>query len=205
MLTTIKYIPWLDDGFHWLFCNLQACIWLRPLHWGVVSETTMVVIPWLDTALTLWMPGYIGTKSMFLSTARWALQSWVELVHGGVHGLADGRVHGREHALWKSMHQNRLVPLSGSWLMVWGMTVTATNLLLQTQHFFNYVRPRYWRTERINNDMQLTPYSPGIWVLHRNFCPHCRHKVTPSGSGSSSVCCAHSLLWSSLIRSLVTH
>ena len=40
------------------------------------------------------------------------------------------------------------------------------------------------RIERINKDMQLILYSPGIWVIHRIFYPRSTLSDTPQGSGS---------------------
>ena len=49
-----------------------------------------------------------------------------------------------------------------------GFSAIATSLLLRRSawHFFYYVLPDTRRIKRINKDMKLILYSPGIWVIH---------------------------------------
>ena len=54
------------------------------------------------------------------------------------------------------------------WQGVAGFSAIATSLLLRRSawHFFYYVLPDTRRIKRINKDMKLILYSPGIWVIH---------------------------------------
>ena len=63
-----------------------------------------------------------------------------------------------------------------------GFSAIATSLLLRRSawHFFYYVLPDTRRIKRINKDMKLILYSPGIWVIHSRF-------VTSLGFGLCSI------------------
>ena len=59
-----------------------------------------------------------------------------------------------------------------------------------------YVLPDTRRIKRINKDMKLILYSPGIWVIHK-ISTHAAHIGTHHVEvGLPFCCCSHSTLWS---------